>query len=76
VAVDEESGVRTEPGRQGQIMGYEKNGEIFISIEIGQRLHEPNGGGEVQVFCRFVGDKELWPSHQSPGDQGLLALSA
>jgi hypothetical protein len=34
-AIDEESRVRTETGRQGQIMGYEKNGEIFVSIEVG-----------------------------------------
>ena len=57
-------------------MGYEKNGEIFLSIEIGQRFHERNGGGEVQVFGGLVGNEEFGPPDQGPGDQGPLALSA
>jgi hypothetical protein len=35
-AIDEESCVRTETGCQSQIMSDEKNGEVFVSIEIGQ----------------------------------------
>jgi hypothetical protein len=34
-AIDEQCRVRTETSRQGQIVGYEEDGKIFVPIEIG-----------------------------------------
>src|SRR5574337_112484 len=75
-AQTEESQVRGISRGNGDIVGDEEKGQMFLPIQVGEQSQERVFRREVKAIGRFVKDQQARPSHEGSSHQRPLSLPA